>query len=62
MTLEEINDVDDKALRLRLLQEYMRRILQDQRDEDELTADEEMNATRDYAHGMMSRFGKPETE
>lgn len=59
MTLEEINEVEDKALRLKLLREYVRLALQEQRDEDELVADEELNATRDDAHGMMSRFGKP---
>lgn len=59
MTLEEINEVDDKAVRLKLLRDYIRLALQDQRDEDELEADDEMNATRDDAHGMMSRFGKP---
>lgn len=59
MTLEEINDVEDKVVRLRLLKEYMQRMLQNQRDKDEITADEDMNASRDEAHGMMSRFGKP---
>lgn len=62
MTLEEINEVEDKAVRLKLLREYIRFALQDQRDEAELEADEEMNATRDEAHGMMSRFGKPESD
>ena len=59
MTLEEINDIEDKAVRLNLLRDYVRLTLQGQRDEDELEADEEMNASRDEAHGMMSRFGKP---
>jgi len=59
MTLEEINDIEDRAVRLKLLRDYVRLILQDQRDEDELAADEDMNASRDEAHGMMSRFGKP---
>jgi len=59
MTLEEINDIEDKAVRLNLLRDYVRLTLQDQRDEDEVAADEEMNASRDEAHGMMSRFGKP---
>jgi len=59
MTLEEINDIEDKALRLKLLRDYVRLTLQDQRDEDELVADEDLNASRDEAHGMMSRFGKP---
>jgi len=59
MTLEEINDIEDKVVRLNLLRDYVRLTLQGQRDEDELEADEEMNASRDEAHGMMSRFGKP---
>ena len=62
MTLEEINNVEDKVVRLRLLKEYIRRMLQDQRDMDEIAADEDMNASRDEAHGMMSRFGKPGSE
>jgi hypothetical protein len=62
MTLEEINDIEDKAVRLNLLRDYVRLTLQGQRDEDELEADEEMNASRDEAHGMMSRFGKPESD
>lgn len=59
MTLEEINNVEDRAVRLRLLNEYIDERLQDQRDNDEIDADEERNATRDEAHGMMSRYGKP---
>ena len=59
MTLEEINNVEDKTVRLRLLNEYIGRILQERRDEDELNDDNELNATRDETHGMMSRFGKP---
>ena len=59
MTLEEINDIEDKVVRLNLLRDYVRLTLQGQRDEDELEAVEEMNASRDEAHGMMSRFGKP---
>ena len=59
MTLEEINDIEDKVVRLNLLRDYVRLTLQGQRDEAELEADEEMNASRDEAHGMMSRFGKP---
>lgn len=59
MTLEEINNVEDKAARLKLLKAYFDRLLQEQRDEDEIEAEEEMNATRDEAHGMMSRYGKP---
>ena len=62
MMLEEINDIEDKAVRLNLLRDYVRLTLQDQRDEDEVAADEEMNASRDEAHGMMSRFGKPESD
>lgn len=59
MNLEEINEVEDKAERLRLLTEFVEQILNAQQVKDELAADEEMNATRDEAHGMMSRFGKP---
>jgi hypothetical protein len=59
MTLEEINNVEDRAVRLRLLNEHIGRLLQDQRDKDEIDADGERNATRDEAHGMMSRYGKP---
>ena len=59
MKLEEINEVEDKAERLRLLTEFFEQIMQTQQIKAELTADEEMNATRDEAHGMMSRFGKP---
>ena len=59
MTLEEINNVEDKAERLRLLREYVERAASDQRDEDEITADADMNATRDETGGMMSRHGKP---
>lgn len=62
MTLEEINNVEDKNVRLRLLKDYVRTALQDQRDKDEIIADEDMNASRDEAHGMMSRFGKPGAE
>ncbi len=62
MTIEEINNIDDKEVRLRLLREHISGILQDQRDEDEFKSDENMNATRDEAHGMMSRFGKPGTD
>ena len=62
MTLEEINDIEDNAVRLNLLRDYVRLTLQGQRDEAELEADEEMNASRDEAHGMMSRFGKPESD
>jgi hypothetical protein len=62
VTLEEINNVEDKTVRLRLLNEYIGRILQERRDEDELNDDNELNATRDETHGMMSRFGKPTGE
>lgn len=59
MTLEEINEVEDKAERLRLLTRFVEQILQSQRDKDELAFDEEISATRDETHGMMSRYGKP---
>ena len=59
MKLEEINEVEDKAERLRLLTEFFEQIVQAQQYKDELASDEEMTATRDEAHGMMSRFGKP---
>ena len=59
MTLEEINEIEDKAERLRLLTEFVEQILQAQSDKAEITADDEMNASRDEAHGMMSRYGKP---
>lgn len=58
-TLEQINEIEDKVLRLELLNDFVRDRLQNQRDAAELIADEEMNASRDDAHGMMSRFGKP---
>ena len=57
MTLEQINDVEDKAERLRLLNDYIARVIQETHDADEIAADEQMNASRDEAHGMMSRFG-----
>lgn len=59
MKLEEINEIEDKAERLRLLTEFVEQIMEAQQIKDELAVDEEMNATRDEAHGMMSRFGKP---
>ena len=59
MKLEEINEIEDKAERLRLLIEFVEQVLETQRRTDEIAADEEMNATRDEAHGMMSRYGKP---
>ena len=59
MTLEEINEVADKAARLNLLREFIDRLMQDRTDSDELEADEQRNASRDDAGGMMSRFGKP---
>ena len=62
MTLEEINNVEDKDVRLRMLNEYIDRIVQEQRDDHEVDSDEELNATRDEAHGMMSRYGKPAPE
>ena len=60
MTLEEINNVEDKEERLILLETYIQRIIKDRRDEDELAADDDINASRDEAFGMMSRFGKPQ--
>lgn len=62
MTLEQINDVEDKAGRLRLLNDYIARVIQETHDADEIAADEQMNASRDEAHGMMSRFGGPDSE
>jgi len=59
MTLEEINDIEDKDTRLRLMKAYIDQLAQEQTDTDELKADEQMNATRDESGGMMSRFGKP---
>ena len=59
MKLEEINEIEDKTERLRLLTEFVEQVLETQRGKDEIAADEEMNATRDEAHGMMSRYGKP---
>ena len=62
MTLEQINDIEDKAERLRLLNDYIARVIQETHDADEIVADEQMNASRDEAHGMMSRFGGPGSE
>lgn len=59
MTLEEINEIDDKVLRLNLLNEYIVRALQSERDAVEIAGDDQRGATRDDAFGMMSRFGKP---
>jgi hypothetical protein len=59
MKLEEINEIEDKSERLRLLTEFVEQVLETQRGKAEIAADEEMNATRDEAHGMMSRYGKP---
>lgn len=59
MTLDEINEVEDKAERLRLLTAFVEQILESQRAKAEVAADDEINASRDEAHGMMSRFGKP---
>jgi hypothetical protein len=60
MTLEEINEIEDKDARLKLLVAYITARLQSQHDEEERVADDEMNASRDEAFGMMSRYGKPE--
>lgn len=62
MTLAEINEIEDKTVRLRLLEDYIQRLLQDQREDAELAADDDMNASRDEAFGMMSRFGKPKSD
>ena len=59
MNLTEINDIEDKEARLKLLEAFVEEIRQEQRNEDEIVADEKMNASRDEAFGMMSRFGKP---
>jgi hypothetical protein len=59
MTLAEINAIEDKTERLKLLESFIEQLLREQRDDDELRADANMNASRDEAFGMMSRFGKP---
>ena len=59
MTLEEINDIDDKDTRLKLLKQYIDQLTQDRTDAEEVKADEQMNASRDETGGMMSRYGKP---
>jgi hypothetical protein len=59
MTLEEINDIEDKDTRLKLLKEYIDQLAQERTDAEEVKADEQMNASRDETGGMMSRFGKP---
>ena len=59
MTLEEINDIEEKDTRLKLLKEYIDHLAQERTDAEEVKADEQMNATRDESGGMMSRFGKP---
>jgi hypothetical protein len=59
MTLEEINDIDDKDARLKLLKEYIDQLTQERTDAEEVKADEQMNASRDETGGMMSRYGKP---
>ena len=59
MTLEEINDIDDKDTRLKLLKQYIDQLTQERTDAEEVKADEQMNASRDETGGMMSRFGKP---
>lgn len=61
MTLEEINEIEDRDARLKLLVAYITARLQSQHDEEERVADDEMNASRDEAFGMMSRYGKPES-
>jgi hypothetical protein len=62
MNLEEINNIEDKEARLKLLEAYVLEIRREQRAEDEIVSDDAMNASRDEAFGMMSRFGKPEAE
>jgi len=59
MTLEEINDIEDKDTRLKLLKEYIDQLTQERTDAEEVKADEQMNASRDETGGMMSRYGKP---
>jgi hypothetical protein len=59
MTLEEINDIDDKDTRLKLLKQYIDQLTQERTDAEEVKADEQMNASRDETGGMMSRYGKP---
>jgi len=59
MTLEEINAIDDKDTRLKLLKQYIDQLTQERTDAEEVKADEQMNASRDETGGMMSRYGKP---
>ena len=57
--LEEINETEDKDVRLRLLQEYIAERLKTQSNTDNAANDDEISRSRDYAGGMMSKFGKP---
>ena len=59
MTLEQINNIEDKETRLKLLKEYIDQLARERADAEEVKADEQMNASRDETGGMMSRFGKP---
>ena len=63
MKLEEINEIEDKAERLRLFKEYLREELESQKQFDKFDAANDDNADnsddtafRDEAGGMMSRF------
>lgn len=62
MNLEEINEIADKAERLRLFKEYLREELDSQKQFDKFDAVNDDNADssdnaslRDEAGGMMSR-------
>ena len=54
MELEEINDVEDKALRLRLLKEYIREKFESQSRQTDIDYSYDETSMRDHAGGMMS--------
>jgi hypothetical protein len=68
MTLEEINDIEDKGERLERFKEYLREKLSDAKifDKFEAAGGHESDdpgddrSLRDEAGGMMSKFGKME--
>ena len=59
MTLEEINEIEDKDTRLKLLREYLAEHLERQSVTDNAVRDEEIDRSRDEAGGMMSNQEKP---
>lgn len=59
MTLEQINDIEDKETRLKLLRGFMTEGLEHQSKTDSAVQDEEIGRSRDEAGGMMSNQEKP---